>query len=175
MKKYIIIIFIVFGVYKLFISSEGFAKSPYEITSAEYKFQAFFSSKPHKKTKVLNLPEIGKLKVTTYGFRDNKLSCAVSISGYLESNKPLGQVEDQIEPVKRGMLKGFGGEITNTDYFFSYGVKGYELNLLAKDKKLVKTRMFLYEDTSYGLTCHYQNSAPYNALVDEFMQTFNLT
>lgn len=164
MKKIILIALIALGVYKQFISSE-------EVVSSEYKFKIDFPFKPSIKTEVNKLPSIGRVKLTSYEMRKDELFCIVSVTELLDNDEPMGGVEDTIRPTKRHLTKGFGGKISSEDYIFSGAVKGYEINLLAKNNKLVKTRNFLYENNSYSLLCSFSKS--HTADIDTFMQSFS--
>ncbi|MGB2741543.1 MAG: hypothetical protein WBC60_13425 [Cognaticolwellia sp.] len=164
MKKIILIALIGFGIYKQFFSLE-------EVVSSEYKFKIEFPFKPSIKTDVNKLPNIGRLKVTSYEMRKDELFCVVSVTDPLDNNDSMGGVEDTIRPTKRHLTKGLGGTISSEDYVFSGSVKGYEVNLLDKNNKLVKNRTFIYENNAYGLLCSFSNA--HVADVDAFMQSFS--
>ena len=164
MKKIILIVLIGFVIYKQFFSLE-------EVVSPEYKFKIEFPFKPNIKTDVNNLPNIGRLKITSYEMRKDELFCSVSVTDYLDNNDPMGEIEDTIRPTKRHLTKGFGGKISSEDYIFSGAVKGYEINLLAKNNKLVKSRTFIYENHVYSLLCSFSKAQTTD--VDTIMQSFS--
>ncbi len=173
MFKYIVILAIAFGGYKAFLSPEGFMKSSSsEVYSDEYKFQVQFPNKPKEKSQTVDLPEFGKIKLTTYYVRSPELACSVGVSDYLEQTEVSGDIYDQIDVAKRHLLKGFGGSINKEEFIYNGSVSGYEFNMRTKSNKLLQSRIFTYENNAYNLICQYQDTDDYRIKVNDFMQSF---
>ena len=176
MLKLVVVLVIAFGGYKIFIDPEGFmATSPSKVQSHEYKFQVEFPNKHEEKTRVIDLSEFGKVKLTTYSIKSPELMCSVAISEYLGNTKVSGDIYDLIESSRKHLLRDFGGKLKQGEFIYNGNVTGYEFNMVTNSEKLLQSQIFTFEDNAYNVICQFQDNDQYRKVAHEFMQSFTFT